>query len=315
MTATTLPMPRRRASKKVRNETILFYICVAPFILGILFFDLIPLLGSLGLSFTSWDILTPPKWVGLQNYIYALTHDPNFPITLKVTFTYAIAAVPLRLAAALFLAILLNEATKAVGIFRTAFYLPAIVSAVAAAVLWTWLLNPVYGPINGFLNLFGIQGPQWFTDPKYALWGLVMMAPWGAGGEMLIFLAGLKGIDKNLYEVAQIDGANRLTRFLKITIPMLSPTIFFNLVMVIIGALQSFDTAYVISTARAGTLGGPADSTLFYMIYVYNRAFAGFKMGYASALGWILFAIIMIITLVVLRSSTFWVYYEAERKR
>jgi len=180
--------------------------------------------------------------------------------------------------------------------------------------LWTWLLNPVYGPIDGFLNLFGIQGPQWFTDPKYALWGLIMMAPWGAGGEMLIFLAGLKGIDKNLYEVAQIDGANRLTRFFRITIPMLSPTIFFNLVMVIIGALQSFDTAYVISTARAGTLGGPADSTLFYMIYVYNRAFAGFKMGYASALGWILFAIIMVITLLVLRSSTFWVYYEAERK-
>src|SRR5512138_1785280 len=167
MTATALPMPRKRASKKVRNETLLFYMCVAPFILGILFFDLIPLLGSLGLSFTSWDILSPPKWVGLRNYIYALTQDPNFPITFKVTFTYAIAAVPLRLAAALFLAILLNEATKAVGVFSTAFYLPAIVSAVAAAVLWTWLLNPVYGPINGFLHLFGIQGPQWFTDPKY----------------------------------------------------------------------------------------------------------------------------------------------------
>ena len=315
MTAISIPVPRKAVSRKARHETVLFYICIAPFILGILFFDVIPLGASLVLSFTHWDILTAPRWIGLQNYIFAITKDPNFPITLRVTFTYAIVAVPLRLAVALFLAVLLNEATKGVGFFRTAFYMPAIISAVAAAVLWTWLLNPVYGPVDGFLRLFGIQGPQWFTDPHFALWGLIMMAPWGAGGEMLIFLAGLKGIDKQLYEAAELDGAGTLKRFINVTIPMLTPTIFFNLVMSIIGALQSFDTAYVISTARAGTLGGPANSTLFYMLYVYNRAFAGFSMGYASALGWILFAVIMVITLLVLRSSSLWVFYEGERKR
>lgn len=315
MAAITLPSPKTKASARTRRETILFYICIAPFILGILFFDLIPMGASLVLSFTKWDILTPPVFIGIKNYIRAITADPNFPIILRVTFQYAVISVPLRLASALFLAVLLNEATKGVGFFRTAFYLPAIVSSVAAAVLWTWILNPVYGPVNGLLGLFHIQGPQWFTDPRTALWGLIMMAPWGVGGEMLIFLAGLKGIDKGLYEAAEMDGAGRLSRFFKITIPMLSPALFFNLVMSIIGALQSFDVAYVISTARAGTLGGPAKSTLFYMLYTYNRAFAGFEMGYASALGWILFAIIMIITVFVFRSSSFWVFYESERKR
>jgi multiple sugar transport system permease protein len=315
MSAVTVPLPRKPLSRRARHETTIFYICIAPFILGILFFDLIPMGASFVLSFTQWDILTPPKFIGLQNYITALTQDPKVLISLKVTFTYALVAIPLRLAMALLLAVLLNEATKGMGFFRTAFYLPSIVSAVAAAVLWTWLLNPVYGPVDGLLNLLHIPGPQWFTDPKYALWGLVMMAPWGAGGEMLIFLAGLKGIDKQLYEAAELDGAGTLAKFFMVTIPMLSPTLFFNLVMSIIGGLQSFDTAYVISTARAGTLGGPANSTLFYMLYLYNRAFAGFQMGYASALGWILFVIIMIITLLVLRSSNLWVFYEGERKR
>ncbi len=315
MATMTALKPKSKPSVRTRRETVLFYTCIAPFILGILFFDLIPMGASLVLSFTKWDILTPPAFIGIKNYIHAFNSDPNFPIILKVTFKYSLIAVPLRILSALLLAVLLNEATRGVGFFRTAFYLPAIISSVAAAVLWTWILNPVYGPINGLLGVFHIQGPQWFNDPKTALWGLIMMAPWGVGGEMLIFLAGLKGIDKQLYEAAEMDGAGRLSRFFKITIPMLSPALFFNLVMSIIGALQSFDTAYVISTARAGTLGGPAKSTLFYMLYLYNRAFAGFEMGYASALGWILFVIIMIFVMLVFRSSSFWVFYEAERKR
>lgn len=315
MATMTVLKPKSKTSERARRETVLFYTCIAPFILGILFFDLIPMGASLVLSFTKWDILTPPVFIGIKNYIHAFTTDQNFPIILKVTFKYSLIAVPLRLLSALFLAVLLNEATRGVGFFRTAFYLPAIISSVAAAVLWTWILNPVYGPINGLLSVFHIQGPQWFNDPKTALWGLIMMAPWGVGGEMLIFLAGLKGIDKQLYEAAEMDGAGQLSRFFRITIPMLSPALFFNLVMSIIGALQSFDTAYVISTARAGTLGGPAKSTLFYMLYLYNRAFAGFEMGYASALGWILFVIIMIFVMLVFRSSSFWVFYEAERKR
>jgi multiple sugar transport system permease protein len=215
---------------------------------------------------------------------------------------------------ALFLALLLNEATRGVSIFRTAFYLPSIVSSVAAAVLFTWIFNPVYGPINGLLAMFGIQGPAWFQDPDYALWGLVIMSPWGVGGEMLIFLAGLKGIPKSLYEAAEIDGAGGLARFFNITIPMLSPTLFFNLIMAIIGSFQTFDTAYVISSAHAQTAGGPLGATLFYMIYLYQQAFGGQQMGYASALAWILFIIIMILTLLVLRSSNVWVYYETEKK-
>ncbi len=197
MAAVTVPLPKKKMSKQSRHETMLFYICIAPFIIGVLFFDFIPLAASFILSFTQWDVLSAPKFIGLQNYITAFTKDPNFPITLRVTFTYAFVAVPLSLASALMLAILLNEATRGISFFRTAFYLPAIVSSVAAAILWTWILNPAYGPIDGLLGLFHIKGPQWFTDPHFALWGLVMMAPWGVGGQMLIFLAGLKGSTNN----------------------------------------------------------------------------------------------------------------------
>jgi len=312
-TASVTPIVKGQG-KRVRREAILFYFCIAPFILGFILFDLIPMLASLGLSFTQWNILTAPTFIGLQNYINAFK-DPKVLISLRITIFYSLIQVPLRLGVALMLAVLLNEATKGVGFFRTAFYLPSIVSSVAIAVLWTWILNPVYGPVNGVIRALGGEGPKWFSDPKFALWGLIMMSPWGAGGEMLIFLAGLKGIDQQLYEAAELDGAGRVARFFRITLPMLSSTIFFNLVMAIIGSFQTFDTAYVISTTRAGTLGGPANSTLFYMLYLYNRAFAGQQMGYASALGWILFAILMVITLLVLRSSNLWVFYESERKR
>lgn len=307
--------PRKGMSRAARREALIFYLCISPFILGIVLFDFLPMLASLVLSFTQWNILTPPQFVGLQNYITALTLDPKVGISLKVTLKYTIVAVPLKLTIALILALLLNEATKGVNFFRTAFYLPAIVASVAIAVLWQWILNPKFGPVNGLLGIFGLHGPQWFSDPKWALWGLILMSGWGVGGEMLIFLAGLKGIDKQLYEAAELDGAGRIPRFFRITIPMLSATIFFNLVLSIIGAFQTFDTAYVLSTARAGTIGGPSNSTLFYMLYLYDRAFAAQKMGYASALGWILFAIILVITLLVLRSSDLWVFYEAERKR
>ena len=314
MSTAAISLPKKGPSKRARHETLVFYICIAPFILGVLFFDFIPMAASFVHSFTDWDILTAPNWIGLKNYITAFTIDPNFPVILKVTFSYALISVPLRLLTALFLAVLLNEATRGVGFFRTVFYLPTIISSVAAAVLWQWILNPSFGPINGLLKLFGVQGPNWLADPNTALWSLIIMSSWGVGGEMLIFLAGLKGIDKQLYESAELDGAGRIQRFFSITLPMLSPTMFFNLVMAVIGSLQTFDTAYVISTAHAGTAGGPMKSTLFYMIYLYNRAFSG-HMGYASALAWILFAIIMVLTLLVLRSSDLWVFYEGERKR
>ncbi len=306
--------PRPPVSHAARNETITFYIVISPWIIGFLLFTLLPMASALYLSFTSWNVFQPPRWVGLENYIFALTSDPDFWTSLRVTGFYAFFSIPLRLATALFLAILLNEATRGVSFFRTVFYLPAIVASVAATVLWTWILNPVYGPVNGLIGLFGIQGPKWFTDPAWVPWALIIMSVWNVGGEMLIFLAALKGIPGHLYEAAELDGANRITRFFNVTLPMISATMFFNLVMSIIGTFQTFDAAYIVSTARAGVLGGPADSTLFYMIYTYNQAYGPKQaMGYASALGWILLLITLTVTWVVNRTSSLWVYSEAER--
>jgi len=304
----------RRIGTQAQREAIIFYLCISPWLIGFIVFTAGPMIASVALSFTHWDMLSPPEWVGLKNYVEMLVRDTDFWQSLKVTAVYTVFSVPLRLLTALFLAILLNEATRGVGIFRTTFYLPSIVASVAAAVLWSWILNPKFGPVNGALRLFGIKGPAWFSDPHYALWGLVIMSTWGVGGEMLIFLAGLKGIPQHLYEAAEIDGAARWARFTHVTLPMLSPTIFFNFVMSVIGSFQTFDSAYVISTARAGTIGGPMNSTLFYMLHLYRNAFGWQKMGYASALAWVLFLIILVMTLLMLRSSSLWVYYEAERK-
>ncbi len=296
-----------------RREAYTFYICVAPWVIGFLLFTVIPMVASLYLSFTRWNVVTSPVWIGLDNYVRMFTNDPNFYQSLKVTLTYAVTSVPLRMAVALFLAVLLNEATRAVAFFRTSFYIPSIVASVAAAVLWQWILNPRFGPVNGLLRSLGLYAPNWFGDPNYALWGLVIMSAWGIGGEMLIFLAGLKGIPKTLYEAAEVDGAGRLTRFLRITLPMLSPAIFFNLVMSMIGAFQTFDAAFVISTARAGQIGAPLRSTLFYLLHLYEQGFKFLNMGYASALAWVLFLLILTVTYFVNRSSSRWVYYEGGR--
>ena len=291
-----------------RREALTFYILIAPWVIGFLVFTIAPIVYSIYVSFTKWNMLTSPQWIGLKNF-QEMYHDPDVKHSLWVTTKYSIVSVPLRLSIALFLAVLLNEATKLVGFFRTAFYMPGVVASVAAAVLWQWILNPRFGPFNAFLGVLGITGPKWFSDPDWALWALVIMSAWGVGGEMLIFLAGLKGVPQTLYEAAEIDGAGRWARFRKITIPMLSPTIFFNLVMSIIGSFQTFDSAFVISTARAGAIGSPLKSTLFYMLYLYQSAFTYLKMGYASAMAWLLFLVIVVVTFVVNRSSKRWVYY------
>jgi len=296
-----------------RREAITFYLCVSPWIIGFLVFTVGPMLYSLYVSFTGWNMLTPPEWIGLENYVEMFTADPDFYQALKVTLVYSITSVPLRLIVALFLAILLNEATTAVSFFRTAFYIPAVVASVASAVLWRWILNPKFGPVNGLMGLFGLKGPSWFNDPQWALWGLVIMSAWSIGGEMLIFLAGLKGIPQSLYEAAEIDGAGRVRRFFSITIPMLSSTIFFNFVMSVIGAFQTFDQAFVISTARAGDIGSPLKSTLFYLLHLYQQGFEFLNMGYATALAWVLFTIILIVTLVINKTADLWVYYEGEK--
>jgi multiple sugar transport system permease protein len=295
-----------------RREAIIFYLTTSPWTIGFLLFTLIPMGMSLYLSFTSWKVLTPPQWIGFDNYIRMFTNDPDFYQSLKVTILYTITSVPLQMVAGLFLAILLNEATRAVGFFRTAFYIPSVVASVASAVLWTWIFNPRFGPINGLLRTLHLGAPNWFNDPNYALAALVIMSTWGLGGQMLIFLAGLKGIPKSLYEAAEVDGAGRLVRFVRITLPMLSPTIFFNLVMAMIGAFQTFDAAFVISTAHAGQLGSPLKSTLFYLLHLYQEGFTFLNMGYASALAWMLFIVILAVTLVINRTSKSWVFYSGE---
>lgn len=291
-----------------RRDSLTFYLMTSPWVIGFVLFTVVPILYSVYISFTDWNMLSSPTWVGLKNF-RDMYNDPDVTHSLWVTTKYSLVSVPLRLSIALFFAILLNEATKFVGVFRTIFYLPGVVASVAAAVLWQWILNPRFGPFNAFLALFGIEGPNWFTDPDWALWGLVLMSMWSVGGEMLIFLAGLKGIPRMMYEAAEIDGAGRWQRFLKITLPLLSPTIFFNLVMTIIGSFQTFDSAFVISTARAGAIGSPLKSTLFYMMYLYQSAFSYLKMGYASAMAWLLFVVIVLVTYLINRSSRRWVFY------
>ena len=308
----TAKKPKR--TTQAAREARIFYLCVAPWVIGFILFELGPMLASFVLSFTRWDILSPPVFVDIRNYVFMFTRDADFWQSLKVTVTYSLFSIPLQLVVALGLAVLLNEASRSIGLFRTLFYLPSIVASAAAAVLWTWIFNPEFGPINGLLRLVGLTGPAWLIDPKYALWALIIMSIWGVGGTMLIFLAGLKGIPSNLYEAAEIDGASRVARFFRITLPMLSPTIFFNFVMTLIGSFQTFDSAYIIGTRASGSIGSPAKSTLFYMLHVYDQAIAQTKMGYASALGIVLFIIILILTLLVLRSSSLWVYNEAERK-
>lgn len=314
VTADNTPRPKKkeRMTPAARREATIFYLTVSPWIFGFLLFTVIPMGISLYLSFTNWKVLSPPQFIGLKNYVDMFTSDPDFYQSLKVTILYTITSVPLQMLVALFLAILLNEATHAVGFFRTAFYIPSIVASVASAVLWTWIFNPRFGPVNGLLRTLGMGTPQWFNDPNYALSALVIMSTWGVGGQMLIFLAGLKGLPRGLYEAAEVDGANRLTRFLRITLPLLSPTIFFNLIMSMIGAFQTFDSAFVISTAHAGQIGAPLKSTLFYLLHLYQEGFTYLNMGYASALAWVLFLVILSVTFVINRSSKKWVFYSGE---
>lgn len=289
-----------------RREILTFYILIAPWLVGFVVFVLGPMIASLLLSFTNWDILTPPHWIGFGNYA-GMLQDPLFWQSLKVTMVYSIMAVPLGLLVSLGMAVLLNQNVRGMRIFRTLFYLPSVVSGIAVLILWLYVFNPTVGLLNAFLGDFGIKGPAWVFSPTWALPSMVIMSLWGAGGGMLIWLAGLKGIPEYLYESAKIDGAGIWQRFRLITLPMLSPTIFFNLITGVIGALQSFNQAYVM------TNGGPLNATLFFNLYLFNNAFVDFNMGYASALAWVLFLIILVLSLLVIRSSSLWVYYEGER--
>ena len=298
--------PRSRLRARTR-EAIHGYIFMLPAILGLLIFMLGPIVVSLYLSFTRYDLLTEPEWIGLGNYA-TLFKDPLFWQALRVSAIYSVASVPLGLALALVAAVLVNQKLRGITIFRSIYYLPTVISGVGVAMLWRWMFNSEYGVINVLLSYVGIDGPAWITDERWALPALIVASLWGIGGTMLIFLAGLQGIPAELYEAAEIDGAGRLRQFRSITLPMISHVTFFNLVLGIIGALQNFTDAFVM------TGGGPNNATLFLTLYLYRNAFLYLNMGFASAVAWMLFLIVLVLTLAVFRSSPLWVYYETERR-
>jgi multiple sugar transport system permease protein len=282
-------------------------LCVAPAVLGFLLWEIGPIVASLGIAFTDWNIVSSPSWVGPDNFRQIFTADELFWQALRVTVLYALASVPLRLLLAFGLALLLNQKLPGLPFFRTIFYLPAIVPLIAGSVLWLWLFNPDFGLLNSLLGAVGLSGSQWIYDPGSVLPSLVLMSLWDVGPMVLIFLAGLQGVPRHLLEAVEVDGGNAWHRLRHITIPMVTPTILFNLILSIIGALQTFVQPYVM------TGGGPNNASLFYVLYVVRNAFEQQEMGYAAALAWVLFLIIAVLSLLVFRTSNRWVYYEGER--
>lgn len=293
----------------VKREAATGYALILPWLLGFVIWSLYPFLRSLYLSFTDYNILQPPEWAGVENYVTMFTGDSLFWRSLRLTLLYAALNVPLGVAGALGVAMLLNRDVKGIGIWRTIYYLPAVLPAAAVALLWRWMLAPTSGLINFILrpiyNLFNVEPLQWFTDPDLVLPAFVIMGMWGVfGANSVILLAGLRNIPKHLYEAADLDGANNWHKFWNVTLPMLSSTLFYNVITGIIGSLQVFVQAFFIPIPRrAGT---------FFNVHIYNQAFLFRNMGYASALAWFLMIIILIITLFVIRSSAAWVHYEAE---
>lgn len=292
---TNLPLAHRR--------TILGYLFISPFILGVLFWVLIPVLVNLYLTFHSWNLMSPPRYVGTAN-IEMLFKDPILLQSLKATFLYTVLSVPLGLVFGFFLANLINTNIRGISFFRTVFYLPSIVPAVANALLWAWMFNTEFGLINTVIRAMGGSKIAWLQDPNYAIPAFVILGLWGSGGSMIIFLAGLQGIPESYYEAAEIDGAGRWAKMRHITLPIISPIFFFNLVIGLINSFQVFVIGYLV------TDGGPQNSTLFLVLYIYRNAFQSLKMGYAATLSWVLFFILMVLSLLIFRFIGRRIYYE-----
>jgi multiple sugar transport system permease protein len=285
------------------------YTFLTPWLIGFFLLAIGPILTSFYLSFTKYDIANPPEFIGLDNYDYMLFWDDRFWQSLRVTFTYVFLSVPGTLIFALAVAIVLDKGVRAIGLYRALFYLPSILGgSIAVAILWRQLFSNT-GVINSILAGIGIEGPYWLSDPDYSLYTLVVLAIWQFGSPMLIFLAGLRAIPQELYEAAEIDAVGRVRKFFSITLPLLAPVVFFNLVLQMIEAFKTFNSAFIISDGR----GNPLDSLLFITLYIYNEAFSYFRMGYASALAWVLLAIIAVFTGIAFASSKYWVHYENER--
>jgi len=294
--------PRRRARTLPQQRARMFYILILPWFIGFVLLYVGPMLLSLALSLTRWNLLNSPKFIGWQNYV-DMAHDARYWQSLKVTAIYVAGGVPLGLILALLLALLLNQNVRGQSVFRTIFYLPSVVSGVAVSVLFLWIFNPEFGLLNNLLSYLGISGPGWIASVDWSLFSLILTSLWGIGGTMLIFLAGLQGIPLELQEAASLDGAGAMQRFWSLTLPLLTPTILFNLILLIIFRFQDFTNAYVM------TNGGPLDSTLFYVFYIWLNAFQFMSMGYATAMAWVLFMIILVLTVIIFTTSDRWVFY------
>lgn len=296
---------RMRFSRNRLRDNIAGYLFISPFLVSFLVFWAGPLIAAVYLSLTDYDLLSDPVFVGFDNYQKLFTDDPLFWKSLRVTVIYSIGSVILQIVFGLALALLLNQQVKGMSVYRTIFYLPAVVSGVAVAYMWVWVFNPEAGIANQLLGYVGIDGPNWFFNLRWVLPTFIVMSVWNIGGSMVLYLAGLQGVPTSLYEAAALDGAGWWRKFINITIPMISPVIFFNFIIGMISSFQVFTNAFVI------TEGGPANASLFYVLYLYRNAFESLKMGYASALAMVLFAVILVLTVISFRLSRRVVYYEA----
>ncbi|WP_167388466.1 MULTISPECIES: carbohydrate ABC transporter permease [Blautia] len=294
---------KKKMNLKEKSQLKWGYFFIAPAIIGLICFSFGPMLFSLGISFTKWDVITAKEFIGLDNY-KALFHDPLFFKSLKVTLYYTLLSVPLITCVPLLIAMLLNTKVKGISIFRAIFYVPSIVPIVASAAVWMYIYNPMYGLLNSILKALGLHTHNFIFSETGAVPSLAVMALWAAGNTVVIYLAGLQGVSRQLYEAAEIDGAGAAARFFHITVPMMTPIIFYNFVMAIINSMQIFTQAYIM------TDGGPANATFFYSLMVYRTAFKQSRMGYSAAMSWIFFIIIAVLTLLVFKSQKKWVVYE-----
>jgi multiple sugar transport system permease protein len=299
---------RRQLLSPWLREALFGYLCLIPWIVGFLVFTAGPMLASLGFSLFRTDFLSTARFIGLKWYGDILFVDRLATKALINTAYYTFVMVPASTALALGIAVLLNQGIKLQGLWRTIYYLPSVVSGVAVSLLWWWLYQPEMGLINALLGDIGIKGPRWIYSETWAMPSLIIMALWGSGGAMLIFLAGLRGIPTALYEAAEMDGAGPFRSFWNITIPMLTPTILFNMVMSIIGSFQIFTQVFILTNGQ----GGPNNATLTMVLYIYRKAFEQMYFGYGSALAWTLFIIVLIFSVVALRTSSLWVFYAGE---
>jgi multiple sugar transport system permease protein len=310
VTVTQTAEPQRRKFWTERRiESFLGVLFVSPYIVNFVFLQAGAIIFSLYLSFLDADILTKMDWIGLDNYRYLLQDEPLFGQALRVTAIYTFVLVPCATVIAMGIAILLNQGIRWQGLFRTLYYMPAVVSGVAVALVWMMVLHPDFGISAIVFEAFGLKSPRWFWSEDWAVPGLILIALWGTGTNMLLYLAGLQSIPTEVQEAARIDGAGPIRVFLNVTLPLITPTVFFNVIMNIIGSFQVFTSAFVL------TQGGPNNATLTMVLMVYRKAFQNFHFGYASAIAWVLFVIILFFSLLVFRSSSAWVYYEGRTRR